>query len=719
MMLGILFILAFFTQSMRGAAAQPSCRCANGAKAPAPAGEVMGGPLLGGGVPIFPSSTAQSQPPGSLWGSFKAPLPTNQWWTNLVTGLGDQPINPYPYMVAARNQSVAVGYPKPPVVDAATVTNTFLEDVSLGFAEASQPRVLSHHDPLLTAMTWRAVGGATFDATFTRGSPYQTVVYKALTPVVSTIHAILTINGVPAAAGAPVTASRFTLTMNNQQTWILYTSKPIALTMSAPTSSGVSLTASGPFTGVMRVALTTGAPLTAALNKYANIWPAEAGVTATMTGKNTASVMFRYMARTLGNVRASSGSLLTCVLPHHVDAKQNAPVVLKGAYTTIKGKMTCVAAPRKTSSMFAWSITEGLTTVGWGAPRKMAAGRRGAVAEALEADAGKMPTAPDPYFFGKQVAAMGRLAVIADELGNTATAAAIRGRMKEVLAPWLAGTNSNPLKYDTKYGGITALNGLLDSSADFGAGVYNDHLFHWGYFAYAAAALGRKDKAWLSANTAPLDALLRDFANPRSNDKYLPYVRNKDWYDGHSWASGVVPFAAGKNQESSSEAVNGYYGVYLMGLARGDQELADWGRLLLAMELRSAKKYWQIKPTGEQIYPQPFAKNGVVGILWGALASYSTFFGANVEYIHCIQMLPFTPITEQLLPAAWIKTEYPIVSTALTRASPVLEEGWKGFIYMAHAIIDKAAAWREVSTLTVFDDGNSKTNTLYWVATRP
>lgn len=76
---------------------------------------------------------------------------------------------------------------------------------------------------------------------------------------------------------------------------------------------------------------------------------------------------------------------------------------VQGAYTTIKGKMTCVAAPRKTSSMFAWSITEGLTTVGWGAPRKMAAGRRGAVAEALEADAGKMPTAPDPYFFGKQV----------------------------------------------------------------------------------------------------------------------------------------------------------------------------------------------------------------------------------------------------------------------------------------------------------------------------
>ena len=47
-------------------------------------------------------------------------------------------------------------------------------------------------------------------------------------------------------------------------------------------------------------------------------------------------------------------------------------------------------------------------------------------------------------------------------------------------------------------------------------------------------------------------------------------------------------------QESSSEAVNAYYGVYLLGKARDDTDLADWGRLLLAMELRSAKKYGSI-----------------------------------------------------------------------------------------------------------------------------
>lgn len=38
---------------------------------------------------------------------------------------------------------------------------------------------------------------------------------------------------------------------------------------------------------------------------------------------------------------------------------------------------------------------------------------------------------------------------------------------------------------------------------------------------------------------------------------------------------------------------------------------------------------------------------------------------------------------------------------------------------MAHAVIDPGAAWTEVNTLTGYDDGNTETNTLYWLATRP
>lgn len=187
---------------------------------------------------------------------------------------------------------------------------------------------------------------------------------------------------------------------------------------------------------------------------------------------------------------------------------------------------------------------------------------------------------------------------------------------------------------------------------------------------------------------------------------------------GHSWAGGLWAASSGKNQESSSEAVNAYYAIYLLGIAMGDHDISQWGRILMAMEIRSAKKYWHIS-SNSRIYPEPFASNKIVGILWSTKVDYATWFGANVEYIHCIQYLPFTPITQYLLDADWMQEAYPVVSTALTRLDPILSDWWKGYIVMAHAIIDKDAAWTEVQELKEYDHGNSEANTLYWISTRP
>ena len=44
---------------------------------------------------------------------------------------------------------------------------------------------------------------------------------------------------------------------------------------------------------------------------------------------------------------------------------------------------------------------------------------------------------------------------------------------------------------------------------------------------------------------------------------------------------------------------------------------------------------------------------------------------------------------------------------------------WAGYMYMAQAIVDPDSAWEGITALTVFDSGNSKTNALYWAATRP
>lgn len=44
---------------------------------------------------------------------------------------------------------------------------------------------------------------------------------------------------------------------------------------------------------------------------------------------------------------------------------------------------------------------------------------------------------------------------------------------------------------------------------------------------------------------------------------------------------------------------------------------------------------------------------------------------------------------------------------------------WLGYMYLAKAILAPAAAWEDVCSLSIFDSGNSKTNALYWIATRP
>ena len=50
-----------------------------------------------------------------------------------------------------------------------------------------------------------------------------------------------------------------------------------------------------------------------------------------------------------------------------------------------------------------------------------------------------------------------------------------------------------------------------------------------------------------------------------TSSSLFPVARHKDFYDGHSWASGLFPMANGKSQESVSEAVNAYYGATLLG----------------------------------------------------------------------------------------------------------------------------------------------------------
>lgn len=60
--------------------------------------------------------------------------------------------------------------------------------------------------------------------------------------------------------------------------------------------------------------------------------------------------------------------------------------------------------------------------------------------------------------------------------------------------------------------------------------------------------------------------LIRNIANPSEDDEFFPMWRHKDWYQGHSWASGIAtPYLNGKNQESSSESIAAYEAIAVYG----------------------------------------------------------------------------------------------------------------------------------------------------------
>lgn len=44
---------------------------------------------------------------------------------------------------------------------------------------------------------------------------------------------------------------------------------------------------------------------------------------------------------------------------------------------------------------------------------------------------------------------------------------------------------------------------------------------------------------------------------------------------------------------------------------------------------------------------------------------------------------------------------------------------WAGFVSLAGAVVLPVEAWANITELVAFDAGNSKTNSLYWIATRP
>ena len=244
----------------------------------------------------------------------------------------------------------------------------------------------------------------------------------------------------------------------------------------------------------------------------------------------------------------------------------------------------------------------------------------------------------DTYWGGKGLTQMAHYMTFALQMGDTATFRIAKQRLKKTLIDWYTYTPGEELFYFARYPRWGALVGF-DSSYD--SDTFNDHHFHYGYFVYASAILCLLDEDFRTQYGDMAREVARDYANwERSADE--PWFRTLDPYCGHSFAGGMGNGGNGNGQESTSEAIQGWGGVWMLGAALQDQEMLEAGIMGYTLETHATAEYWfdrKRRNIDFTKYQHPYCCNLTMqGVGWW------TWFSGDPVWMHSIQWLPISPI---------------------------------------------------------------------------
>ncbi|MEL6615199.1 MAG: glycosyl hydrolase, partial [Bacteroidota bacterium] len=328
---------------------------------------------------------------------------------------------------------------------------------------------------------------------------------------------------------------------------------------------------------------------------------------------------------------------------------------------------------------------------------------------ALVQDVAAEPLAPGPsYENGKAMGRMARVVHIADQLGATAERDGLLAKLKTRLEDWLTSGGAQQYAYNASWDVLTGY------PSGFGAdNQINDHHFHASYAIMSAATIAQFDPAWAAPEAwgGMIDLLIRDANSWDRDDDLFPFLRTFDAYAGHSWAAGHGDFAEGNNQESSSESMHFATATILWGAATGRDEIRDLGIFLHATEASAVHEYWF--DVEDEVFPEAYPRIAL-GIVWGGKGVYSTWFGAEPEFIHGINMLP---IASGSLYLGWYPDYVSANYDAVVAERGGLPAIWKDVMWQYLALGDPSRAISEYLADPNYEpfDGESRAHTLHWL----
>ena len=326
----------------------------------------------------------------------------------------------------------------------------------------------------------------------------------------------------------------------------------------------------------------------------------------------------------------------------------------------------------------------------------------------------KRPAFGDTYWEGKHLGKLATLSGIAEVAGAPGLQEGFVTEIRRRLEAWFTATpgKEQPLfYYDANWGT------LVGSRPSYGSDrPLNDHHFHYGYFIRAAAEVARLDPAWAKRWGPMVELLIRDIASTGRRDAMFPYLRCFDKYAGHSWASGDANFADGNNQESSSESMNAWYGMMLWGEATGDRALRDTGVCLFNTERTAVEEYWfDVSGTN---FPRSFP-HVALGMVWGGKGAFATWFSGDIDCIHGINWLPFTPASLYMgRHPDYVKRNHDRI-VSVRKGGKDYNTGWGDLVCMFGALQDpdSSAAFMDARPDCKLEGGNTHAFMYHWIHT--
>ncbi len=320
------------------------------------------------------------------------------------------------------------------------------------------------------------------------------------------------------------------------------------------------------------------------------------------------------------------------------------------------------------------------------------------------------------YWTGKGLGALAQLMGVADAEGKTDMRDALLNQIESRMEKWFDGEHGTYFVQDARVGTFVGYPQEYDSVKHM-----NDHHFHYGYWIMAAAQVALRDPGWVAPQRwgGMVDKLVADIATTERGRADFPFLRNFDPYEGHSWASGDAAFSEGNNQESSSEAVNAWAALVLLGQARGDRALRDLGIYLYTSEIESVQNYW-FDLHGQVFAPEfgkPFAS-----MLFGGKYAYNTWWTQEPRQILGINEMPLTTASTYLAadPDHVRRSVAALPAETAAYTARGMSDGtpsdiWQDVIASYLALADPEAGYAMWVKHGSVESGETRSHTLHWL----